>query len=167
MTEKRDLSPRTPPFSRLVSCGFTLIEVVIAISIISIIAAIAIPTFLDCQKASWQTAAAGTLKTILTTVETFRIKSLQYPGSETASRGGEGNERLLFEDVDGCPVVGVDAAKTYTFRFETTQSSWYCTADTDESGLLDFYIDESGTLRAEQSTGDGTQASSTSTPFRG
>lgn len=163
---KKSISFSPPSYPRI-PCGFTLIELVIVISIISIIAAIAIPVFIESQRAAWQSAAAVTLRTILTTVETFRTKSSQYPRSETASRDGVGNERLLFEDVAGCSIVCVDAAKTYTFRFEAEGAFWHCTADTDIPGLLDFYIDQSGDLRAAQSTGDGAQATSTSNSFGG
>lgn len=152
---------------RATNSAFTLIELVIVVSIIGIIVAIGIPVFIDCQRAAWQTAAAGGLKTILTTVESFRVKSTQYPQSETAFRGGEGNERILFEGTAGCPAVGVGAARTYTFRFEAEGAYWRCTADTDLTGLRDFYIDQEGTLRAAQSTGDGTQANSNSEPYGG
>ena len=150
--------------------GFTLIELMIVVAIIAIIAAIAIPSLLETQTAAWQTAAAGTLKTTLTAIETFRTKYGDYPSSETSLRTDTGNARLLFETtpddcptVTGnqeCPTINPAPARTYSFVFTRTDASnWNCTASTDRTDINSFYVDQDGYIRYVQGVGPATSAS--------
>jgi hypothetical protein len=141
----------------------------------AIIPAITIPSLLKTQGAAWQTAAAGTLRTTATTVETFRVKFGDYPPSEISRRDATGNDRLLFgapDDLPGvegnqdCRFIDPAVAKTYTFKYSRVSAEkWSCTADTNRKDLQDLYIDQSGVLRSARSTGDGCQANENSAPY--
>jgi hypothetical protein len=159
------------------SCG----PAILPLYSLAITAAVAIPCLLESRGAArqtaWPTAAAGTLRTVATTVETFRVKFGDYPLSDASPRDVKEDKRLLFEaqdDLPGvegiqdCPALNLAAAKTYTFKYSrVSDEKWSCTADTNISGLLDFYIDQTGVLRAAPSTGDGCQANENSNPFGG
>lgn len=119
-------------------------------------------------KKEWETAAAGTLRTIMTTAEVFRIKFGDYPMSETSARNATGKDRLMFRGTQNCSNIDLSAAQSYTFKYTRIDASrWNCTADTDRTNLNDFYIDESGVLHAAPSTGDGSQAGPESEPYGG
>jgi type II secretory pathway pseudopilin PulG len=155
------------------SCGPFIIPLCFA----SITAAVAIPNLLESRKSASQTAAAGMLRVIATTVETFRVKYGDYPASEISPRDTEGDARLLFEaqddcpgleGVQDCPTINPDLAKAYTFTYtRISAEKWTCTADTNRKDSHDFFIDQSGVLRAAPSTGDGCQANENSNPSGG
>jgi prepilin-type N-terminal cleavage/methylation domain-containing protein len=59
--------------------GFTLIELLIVVAIIAILAAIAVPNFLEAQTRAKISRAKSDLRTITTGVETYHIDSNTYP----------------------------------------------------------------------------------------
>ena len=64
--------------------GFTLIELMIVVAIISIIAAIAIPSLMVSLASGREAAAIGSLRTISTAAEQFRMRNSQYLRSISA-----------------------------------------------------------------------------------
>jgi len=59
--------------------GFTLIELLIVVAIIAILAAIAIPNFLEAQVRSKVSRAKADMRTIATALESYFVDSNHYP----------------------------------------------------------------------------------------
>ncbi|HUT23572.1 MAG TPA: prepilin-type N-terminal cleavage/methylation domain-containing protein [Sumerlaeia bacterium] len=59
--------------------GFTLIELLIVVAIIAILAAIAVPNFLEAQVRSKVTRVKSDLRTIVTAMEAYRVDNTNYP----------------------------------------------------------------------------------------
>ena len=59
--------------------GFTLIELLIVVAIIAILAAIAIPNFLAAQVRAKVSRAKNDLRTVATSLESYRIDNNTYP----------------------------------------------------------------------------------------
>lgn len=62
--------------------GFTLIELLIVVAIIAILAAIAVPNFLEAQTRSKVSRCAADMRTIRTGLESYRIDTNQYPETD-------------------------------------------------------------------------------------
>ncbi|MBM3336032.1 prepilin-type N-terminal cleavage/methylation domain-containing protein, partial [Candidatus Sumerlaeota bacterium] len=59
--------------------GFTLIELLIVVAIIAILAAIAVPNFLEAQTRSKVTRAMADMRTLAVAVEAYSIDNTEYP----------------------------------------------------------------------------------------
>ncbi|MGI8906495.1 MAG: prepilin-type N-terminal cleavage/methylation domain-containing protein [Candidatus Sumerlaeaceae bacterium] len=59
--------------------GFTLIELLIVVAIIAILAAIAVPNFLEAQVRAKASRAKSDLRTIITALETYMVDENKYP----------------------------------------------------------------------------------------
>ncbi|MFH1422435.1 MAG: hypothetical protein ABIH42_06970 [Planctomycetota bacterium] len=105
-----------------------------------------------------QKAASNLMRKIYSEVQDFHSKYHDYPQTEKINR--DDKRRLLFETNNNCSSINVSRAKTYTFTFTKIDNKrWTCTADTDTNNkFLDFYIDETGFLRSEESVGIGCSA---------
>lgn len=68
--------------------GFTLVELLVVVIIIGILAAIAIPVFLNQRQGAVDAGIKSDLRTIATAVETEFINTQEYPASVNSS-GGE------------------------------------------------------------------------------
>lgn len=60
--------------------GFTLIELLIVVAIIAILAAIAVPNFLEAQTRAKVSAAKSDIRSMVTALEAYRADNTDYPG---------------------------------------------------------------------------------------
>jgi prepilin-type N-terminal cleavage/methylation domain-containing protein len=149
--------------------GFSLIELLIVVAILLILAAIAIPSFLDSKMRANEASAVGSLRQIGTAQSTYSITypDVGYavnlsdlgPGTPTTSAAAG-----LIDDVLGCP--GSTCNKSgYGFTL-TTGSGFYSIAATPitvgQSGRRSFYGDSSGVIRYNTS---GTTATINDSPL--
>ena len=66
--------------------AFTLIELLIVVAIIAILAAIAVPNFLEAQTRAKVSRAASDMRTIATGLESYRVDNNGYPWQNGSSR---------------------------------------------------------------------------------
>ena len=59
--------------------GFTLIELLIVVAIIAILAAIAVPNFLEAQTRAKVSRVLSDMRTVNTALETYKIDNNKYP----------------------------------------------------------------------------------------
>jgi type II secretion system protein G len=64
------------------STGFTLIELLIVVAIIAILAAIAVPNFLEAQTRSKVARVLADMRTIRTGLESYRVDNNKYPETD-------------------------------------------------------------------------------------
>ncbi len=71
--------------------AFTLIELLIVVAIIAILAAIAVPNFLEAQTRAKISRVRGDMRSFATAIETYHIDYNKYPRALPGARGEELN----------------------------------------------------------------------------
>jgi prepilin-type N-terminal cleavage/methylation domain-containing protein len=136
--------------------GFTLIELMIVVSIIVIIVAIAVPGLLRARLSANETNAVGALRAISSAQHTFQ--SCVGSDFDTDGIGEFGNLNMLSNAVPSYidDNLGTGQKSGYFFQITTSGTPnsdeifWDATAFPQakgRSGNRTFYIDESGVLR--------------------
>ncbi len=69
------------------STGFTLIELLIVVAIIAILAAIAVPNFLEAQVRSKVSRVKSDMRSLATALESYAVDNNRYPDVPTPSPG--------------------------------------------------------------------------------
>jgi type IV pilus assembly protein PilA len=113
--------------------GFTLIELLVVVIIIAILAAIAIPVFLNQREKGWQAQAESSAKNAATAMETFAVDnggSYAIPSGQTAA--------------DVLDDAGFRATEDVTVDVQST-STTFC-VEADHASLDDnvYYSSETG-----------------------
>ena len=86
--------------------GFTLIELLIVVAIIAILAAIAVPNFLEAQTRAKVSRVKSDLRTLVTGIEAYRVDHNRYP---------EGSDNPAKWDASYAAFLGPLANGYYTF----------------------------------------------------
>jgi type IV pilus assembly protein PilA len=145
--------------------GFSLIELLVVIAVILIIAALAIPNFIQARMRANETAAAQSLRNI-TTAEVVYATTYGIGFSDSLAKlGGNGvvvdqNNAALIDEV---LASGKKSGFTYTYKVLTTDPLGHVTnysinADpmsVGNTGTRHFYTDQMGVIRVNQSSTAG------------
>ncbi len=130
--------------------GFTLVEIMIVVAIISLLAAIAIPNLLRARHNANEAASIAAVRTISTASESFR--SAQTPTTYPANLAALGSATPPY--IDGGLAGATAAANSkqgYFYTYARTNANQFtCTASPAVSGTTGtrvFFVDESGVIR--------------------
>ena len=123
--------------------GFTLIELMIVVAIIAIILAIAIPSLQASRKAATEAVIIGTLKSIVSANEQYRIRFGVYANPIDA---------LVAEYLP--QLQNNTTLDKYDENYQSDGQTWTMPAwpkDPGVGGDRSFYVDTSGVIRVELS----------------
>ena len=159
--------------------GFTLIELMIVVSIIAIIAAIAIPSLLRARISANEASAISSLRTLSSAQISFQAGCYQDADSDGVGDYGTLAQLQNPDGAAGVPgyIAGVPGyidetlasgvKQGYNFTMNVVAGgggnppTFSCNADPQsaQSGRRTFFIDESGVLRFESNGAAATAAS--------
>ena len=135
--------------------GFTLIELLVVIIIIGILAAIAIPIFLNQRKKGYDAQAKSDLRNVATEVESYFTDNQIYPttvvnGAEPATPAANTVYYRKSSNVAAITTVTwVTSAGTAT---DTTGKAAFCLSAVSDSGTTWYYDSGLGGLRPKGTT---------------
>jgi type II secretion system protein G len=127
--------------------GFTLIELLIVVAIIAILAAIAVPNFLEAQMRAKISRTKSDMRTMVTATEAYRVDNNQYPAwgpayYETGDGSFETRQGRLTTPIAYITSLPRDPFRTIasvnpnnlydyvvTDMFESIGGSYWCTQD--------------------------------------
>ena len=115
--------------------GFTIVELMIVVAIIAIVVSIAIPSLAEARKSANESAAIGTLKTLFSSVESYRVKFGAIPDFDDLVAAGYLDSQALGMS------SGVPSRQGYRVSLTLTSSSRYwvlCAPLTSEDGNRSF-----------------------------
>jgi prepilin-type N-terminal cleavage/methylation domain-containing protein len=151
--------------------GFTLIELLIVVAIIAILAAIAVPNFLEAQTRAKVSRVRADLRSLATALESYFIDNNAYPAYTTVHLEGLHGEFMnLGADAQVLPVFKVRAAAGDEFQTLTTPISYITSYFNDPFAItrglkFAYYTDTAGWITwslgpdSDENNGGGAVAS--------
>ncbi len=129
--------------------GFTLIELLIVVAIIAILAAIAVPNFLEAQVRAKVSRSLSDMRSLATAIESYYVDNNTYPlasatGDPAAFATGANanyNAAVATSQGQGAPVVTAQG-NVYTFGARTGTGSQAFGTVTTPIGYITSYFSE-------------------------
>ena len=122
--------------------GFTLIELLVVIIIIGILAAIAIPVFLNQRKKGYDAQAKSDLRNVATLEETYLTDN---PTGYAACVSGTGATSCA-------TLIGFKASPNATTNLGVDAANGFCAVSKSTSGNYYVYDSQAGGLQASSTT---------------
>lgn len=123
--------------------GFTIIELMIVVAVLTVILALAIPSFMTARKAAAETKAKTRLRSSVTLSEQYHSRFRTYsPSLSEMIHAG------LTLDYD------IDPQSAYVFSYSGSASTWTMNGDPRTPGKTGdnyFYADQTGVIRFSSS----------------
>ena len=120
--------------------GFTLIELLVVVVIIGVLAAIAIPVFLNQRQKAADAGTKSDLKNAATMMETFFVDNQTYKNSTTTNPTTS-------------PITGLKKSGTAVVAVTSSNASGYCLTGTNTGGSQTWIYDSgAGGLQASSVT---------------
>lgn len=131
--------------------GFSLIELLIVVTLLGIIAAIAVPYLVAAQQASRAASAVASLRLIHSSEISYRATNSTYGDMDDLARTGhindpnlEGGRKNLY---DFAVAIGADPARNYTATATPVfMPASYHHYFVDQSGVLRFSVGAAATV---------------------
>ncbi len=119
--------------------GFTLIELLIVVAIIAILAAIAVPNFLEAQVRSKVSRVKADQRSLATAIEAYYVDNNAYPCCDSST--WTGTSGFGINSAQGVPGSGPDLWKLPTFRTKQLDSDLLHTLTTPISYITSYFVD--------------------------
>ena len=114
--------------------GFTLIELLVVIIIIGILAAIAIPVFLNQRKKATEASVKSDLRTVANEMETYYTDSQSYPATvaTTAGKASVAGTQVQLSAANTVETAGTQPQGGYCLKGSSTNTTkiWYYNSTT-------------------------------------
>lgn len=127
--------------------GFTLVEVMIVVAIIALLAAIAIPNVLRGRTTAGESAALGSVHSVVAGLEMYRSVNNIYPAAWTTDMYTSANPDYGPAGFDN---LGNVQGYTYTYTQAAAGQQYTLTSDPTNPGTTGsrgFFVNESGRVR--------------------
>lgn len=98
--------------------GFTLIELLIVVAIIAILAAIAVPNFLEAQTRAKVSRCKADMRSLATAIESYAVDNNRYPAAQWARINNNFNNRILLLTT---PIAYISSFPLDAFRLKRTK----------------------------------------------
>lgn len=120
--------------------GFTLIELLIVVAIIAILAAIAVPNFLEAQVRSKISRARADMRSMATGLESYAVDNNKYPVEKTVSELGGDPGWYRFPHMLTTPIAYLSSAFVDPFRVTADSNDQYTPTDLPKGERTFMYI---------------------------
>ena len=125
--------------------GFTLVEILSGMAIVTLLAAMATPSFIRSRINANEALAQSTLRSLNVAMESYRFSNTRYP-SDLAQLGPNGTTlSYIDEKIAGGSKGGylfrIDSSDAYTYQISATPE------DTGKTGVRSFLLTEGGNIR--------------------